>query len=68
MKKVEKLSTMQIEAQFKEIFDGATIEEATQKAHESKKPSDNAEVNITDSRVEKVNIKLIGEENDESKK
>ena len=52
---------MQIEAQFKEIFDGATIEEATQKAHESKKPSDNAEVNITDSRVEKVNIKLIGE-------
>jgi hypothetical protein len=68
MKKVEKLSTMQIEAQFKEIFDGATIEEATQKAHESKKPSDNAEVNITDSRVDKVNIKLIGEENDESKK
>lgn len=67
MKKVEKLSTMQIEAQFKEIFDGATIEEATQKAHESKKPSDNAEVNITDSRVEKVNIKLIGEENDGSK-
>lgn len=59
---------MQIEAQFKEIFDGATIEEATQKAHESKKPSDNAEVNITDSRVDKVNIKLIGEENDESKK
>jgi len=67
MKKVEKLSTMQIEAQFKEIFDGATIEEATQKAHESKKPSDNAEVNITDSRVDKVNIKLIGEENDGSK-
>ena len=67
MKKVEKLSTISIEAQFKEIFDGATIEEATQKAHESKKPSDAAEINITDSRIDKVNIKLIGEENDGTK-
>ena len=67
MKKVEKLSTISIEAQFKEIFDGATVEEATQKAHESKKPGDAAEINITDSRMSKVNIKLIGEENDGSK-
>ena len=68
MVKVLKTSDLELAANFEEIFDGATIEEATQKAHESKKPSDNAEVNITDSRVEKVNIKLIGEENDESKK
>ena len=67
MKKVEKLSTISIEAQFREIFDGVTIEEATQKAHESKKPVDAAEINITDSRVDKVNIKLIGEENDGTK-
>lgn len=67
MKKVEKLSTISIEAQFKEIFDGVTIDEATQKAHESKKPGDAAEINITDSRIDKVNIKLIGEENDGTK-
>ena len=67
MKKVEKLSTISIEAQFREIFDGVTIEEATQKAHESKKPDDAAEINITDSRIDKVNIKLIGEENDGTK-
>lgn len=59
---------MQVEAQFKEIFDGATVEEATQKAHESKKPGDAAEIIITDSRLSKVNIKLIGDmENDGSK-
>ena len=67
MKKVEKSSIYQFEAEFKEIFDGATVEEATQKAHESKKPGDAAEINITDSRMSKVNIKLIGEENDGSK-
>jgi hypothetical protein len=36
MKKVEKLSAFQFEANFREIFDGETIEEATQKAHLSK--------------------------------
>lgn len=67
MKKVEKLSSYQFEAEFKEIFDGETIEDATQKAHLSKKPGDAAEINITDSRLSKVNIKTIGEENDGSK-
>jgi hypothetical protein len=60
MKKVEKLSAFQFEANFREIFDGETIEEATQKAHLSKKPGDAAEIEITDSRLSKVNIKTIG--------
>jgi hypothetical protein len=67
MKKVRKISNYQFETEFVEIFDGATIEEATQKAHESKKPSESAEVNVTDTRLNKVNIKTIGGENDGSK-
>ena len=67
MKKVRKISNYQFETEFVEIFDGATIEEATQRAHESKKPGEAAEINITDSRIDKVNIKLIGGENDGTK-
>ena len=68
MVKVIKTSDLELAANFEEIFDGATVEEATTKAHNQKMPSESAKVNITDTRLIKANIKLIGEENDELKK
>ena len=68
MVKVLKTSSLELEADFEEIFDGATVEEATEKAHNQKMPSESAKVNITDTRLVKAHIKLIGEENDELKK
>ena len=59
---------MELAADFEEIFDGANVEEATKKAHNQKMPSESAKINITDTRLIKANIKLIGEENDELKK
>ena len=47
---------------------GATVEKETEKAHPQKEPSDNAKLKITDQRFIKSNIKLIGEEQDGSKK
>ena len=44
------------------------VEEATQKAHSQKMPSEFAKANITDNKLISANIKLIGEENDELKK
>ena len=68
MVKVIKTSDLELAANFEEIFDGATVEEATTKAHNQKMPSESAKVNITDTRLGKAHIKLIGEENDELKK
>ena len=68
MVKVLKTSDLELAANFEEIFDGATVEEATEKAHNQKMPSESAKVNITDTRLVKAQIKLIGEENDELKK
>ena len=68
MVKVIKTSDLELAANFEEIFDGATVEEATTKAHNQKMPSESAKINITDTRLIKANIKLIGEENDELKK
>tara|TARA_R100000664_G_C2732259_1_gene122547 strand:- start:149 stop:355 length:207 start_codon:yes stop_codon:yes gene_type:complete len=68
MVKVLKKSNIELAVNFEEIFDGETVEEATKKAHNQKMPSESAKINITDTRLIKANIKLIGEENDELKK
>ena len=68
MVKVIKTSDLELAANFEEIFDGASVEEATQKAHNQKMPSEFAKANITDNKLISANIKLIGEENDELKK
>ena len=39
MVKVIKQSSLELSAEFEEIFDGATVEEATQKAFNQKMPS-----------------------------
>ena len=68
MTKVIKTSSIELAADFEEIFDGANVEEATKKAYDQKMPSEFAKVNITDTKLIKAHIKLIGEENDELKK
>ena len=68
MVKVLKRSSLELAVDFEEIFDGASVEEATQKAHSQKMPSEFAKANITDNKHISANIKLIGEENDELKK
>ena len=68
MVKVLKRSSLELAVDFEEIFDGASVEEATQKAHSQKMPGEFAKANITDNKLISANIKLIGEENDELKK
>ena len=68
MVKVLKRSSLELAVDFEEIFDGATVEEATEKAHNQKMPSEFAKANITDNKLISANIKIIGEENDELKK
>jgi|TARA_B100001063_G_scaffold81593_1_gene75950 hypothetical protein len=68
MVKVLKKSSLELAVDFEEIFDGASVEDATQKAHSQKMPSEFAKANITDNKLISANIKLIGEENDELKK
>ena len=67
MTKVQKDTLDELMVNFKETFEGATVEEATEKAHASKKPSDSAEVIITDKRFVRSNIKLIGEETNDNR-
>ena len=67
MVKVIKKSSLELSAEFEEIFDGATVEEATQKAFNQKMPSEFAKASITDNKLISANIKLIGEENNGSK-
>ena len=59
---------MELAADFEEIFDGANVEEATEKAHNQKMPSEFAKINITEHKLVSANIKVIGEVNDELKK
>ena len=68
MDKVLKRSSLELAVDFEEIFDGASVEDATQKAHNQKMPSEFAKASITDNKLISANIKLIGEENDELKK
>jgi hypothetical protein len=68
MFKVLKRSSLELAVDFEEVFDGASVEEATQKAHGQKMPSEFAKANITDNKLISANIKLIGEENNELKK
>jgi len=68
MVKVLKTSSLELAVDFEEVFDGATVEEATQKAHNQKMPSEFAKVNITNNKLIKANVKMVGEENDELKK
>ena len=67
MTKVQKNTLIELMVNFKEVFEGATVEEATEKAHASEKPSDSAEVIITDKRFVRSNIKLIGEETNDNR-
>ena len=67
MVKVLKISSLELAVDFEEIFDGASVEEATQKAHNQKMPSEFAKANITDNKLISAKIKLIGEENNGSK-
>jgi hypothetical protein len=66
MTKVQKDTLAELMVNFRETFEGATVEEATEKAHASKKPSDDAEVIITDKRFVRSNIKLIGEKTNDN--
>ena len=68
MVKVLKRSSLELAVDFEEIFDGASVEDATQKAHNQKMPSEFAKVNITNNKLIKANVKMVGEENDELKK
>ena len=67
MVKVLKRSSLELAVDFEEIFDGASVEEATQKAHNQKMPSEFAKASITDNKLISGKIKLIGEENNGSK-
>jgi hypothetical protein len=67
MIKVLKTSSLEVAADFEEFFDGATVEEATKKAHNQRMPTEFAKVNIIDSKLLKANIKIVNEENDGSK-
>ena len=67
MVKVLKISSLELAVDFEEIFDGASVEEATQKAHNQKMPSEFAKASITDNKLISAKIKLISEENNGSK-
>lgn len=64
MFKVEKNSLQELVVNFKEFFVGATIEEATKKAHEQEKPQDDATITITDRRFLGSNIKIVSDKKD----
>ena len=65
MFKVLKTSSLEVAADFEEFFDGATVEEATEKAHNQKMPGELAKINITDNKFIKATIKMVGEEYDD---
>ena len=66
MVKVIKKSNLELTVDFEEIFDGATVEEATTKAYNQNMPSEFAKAHITDNKLISANIKIIGEENNDS--
>ena len=67
MVKVLKTSSLELEADFEEIFDGASVEEATQKAHNQKSPKDDAKVNIASQRFLSAKIKPTSDINNDSR-
>jgi len=67
MIKVLKTSSLEVADDIEEFFNGATVEEATKKAHDQRMPTEFAKVNIIDSKLLKANIKIVNEENDGSK-
>ena len=67
MVKVLKRSSLELAVDFEEIFDGATIEEATQKAHNQKSPKDDAKVNIAGQRFLSAKIKPTSDINNDSR-
>ena len=67
MVKVLKRSSLELAVDFEEIFDGATIEEATQKAHNQKSPKDDAKVNIASQRFLSAKIKPTSDINNDSR-
>jgi len=68
MFKVLKTSIVEFSADVEEFFDGETIEEATKKAHYQSMPGELAKINITDCKVVKEAIKIVGKEQHGSKK
>lgn len=68
MFKVLKTSSLEVAADFEEFFDGATVEEATKKAHYQIMPGELAKINITDNKFIKATIKVVGEEHDNESK
>lgn len=68
MPKVKKTSDYEMFVQFEEIFEDESVEKATIKAETQKVPGEFAVVKITDNKFNQAKIKLIGEENDDSKK
>mgnify|MGYP006928206690 FL=1 len=68
MVRVLKKSSLELMADIEEFFDGATVEEATEKAHNQKMPGELAKINITDNKFIKATIKMVGEEHDDRSK
>jgi hypothetical protein len=68
MVRVLKKSSLELMADIEEFFDGATVEEATEKAHNQKMPGELAKINITDNKFIKATIKMVGEEYDDRSK
>jgi len=54
--------------QFSEVFEGATVEKATEKAHLQSKPSANAKFETSDFRLLKKQIKLEDNDDDRTEK
>ena len=61
MIKVEKTTLIEMNVEFKQIFDGATVEEATEKAHSQKSPSETAKCTIAGQRFLNAKIKPISD-------
>jgi|TARA_R100000935_G_scaffold54506_1_gene83476 uncharacterized protein (UPF0179 family) len=61
MIKVEKTTLIEMNVEFKQIFDGATIEEATEKAHSQESPSETAKCTIAGQRFLNAKIKQISD-------
>ena len=68
MVRVLKKSSLELMADIEEFFDGATVEEATKKAHYQIMPGELAKINITDNKFIKATIKVVGEEHDNESK
>ena len=61
MIKVEKTTLIEMNVEFKQIFDGATVQEATEKAHSQESPSETAKCTIAGQRFLNAKIKQISD-------